>query len=49
MKKRWDKIEDPFRNFLYGDIIEDQGSSKLERGLGTSAALPFSRLNFLTC
>jgi hypothetical protein len=33
MKNRWDKIEDPSRNFLYGDIIEDQGPSKLGRGL----------------
>jgi len=37
MKNRWDKIEDPSRNFLFGDIIEDQGSSKLGRGLTFTA------------
>jgi hypothetical protein len=31
--KKWDTLEDPFRNFLYGDIIEDEGSSNTGGGL----------------
>ncbi len=35
-----DAIEDPFGNFLYGDTIEDQGSSNMGRGIdGPNIAL----------
>jgi hypothetical protein len=32
-EKKWDTLEDPFRNFLYGNIIQDQGSSNTGGGL----------------